>query len=48
MYPIDAKHINHAEVTLDWGVTEPDKLVHVPDKLPIDSTNFIKCLTSLV
>jgi hypothetical protein len=33
---IDAKHINDAEVTLDWGVSEPDKLVHVPDKLPID------------
>jgi glutathione synthase/RimK-type ligase-like ATP-grasp enzyme len=33
---IDAKHINDAEVTLDWGVTEPDKLVHVPDKLPIE------------
>ena len=36
---IDAKHINDAEVTLDWGVTEPDKLVHVTDKLPIDYLN---------
>jgi hypothetical protein len=36
---IEAKHINDAEVTLDWGVTEPDKLVHVPDKLPIDYLN---------
>jgi hypothetical protein len=26
-------------VTLDWRVTEPDKLVHVPDKLPIDYLN---------
>jgi hypothetical protein len=36
---IDAKHTNDAEVTLDWGVTEPDKLVHVPDKLPIEYLN---------
>ena len=26
-------------MTLDWHVTEPDKLVHVPDKLPIDYLN---------
>jgi len=26
-------------LTLDWGVTEPDKLVHVPDNLPIDYLN---------
>jgi glutathione synthase/RimK-type ligase-like ATP-grasp enzyme len=26
-------------VTLDWRVTEPDKLVHVPDKLPIEYLN---------
>jgi hypothetical protein len=46
---IDAKPIKDAEVTLDWRVTEPDKLVHVPDNLPMTtSTNFIKCLTSLV
>jgi len=46
---IDAQHTNDADVTLDWRVTEPDKLVHVPDKLPsTTSTNFIKCLTSLV
>ena len=32
---IEAKHINDAEVTLGWRVTEPDKLVHVPDKLPM-------------
>ena len=36
---IDATHINDAEVTLDWGVTEQDKLVHVPDKLPIEYLN---------
>jgi hypothetical protein len=36
---IDAKHINDAEVTGDWCVTEPDKLVHVPDKLPIEYVN---------
>ena len=36
---IDAKHINDAGVTLDWPVTEPDKLVHVPDKLPIEYLN---------
>jgi hypothetical protein len=36
---IDAKHINDAEVTLDWGVTEPNKLVHVPEKLPIEYLN---------
>ncbi|MEG4231295.1 hypothetical protein QUA40_04120 [Microcoleus sp. Pol11C3] len=26
-------------MTLDWRVTEPDKLVHVPDKLPMDYLN---------
>jgi len=36
---IDGKHTNDAEVTCDWRVTEPDKLVHVPDKLPIDYLN---------
>jgi hypothetical protein len=36
---IDPKHINDAEVTLDWRLTEPDKLVHVADKLPIDYLN---------
>ena len=36
---IDAKHINDPEVTLDWGVTEPDKLVRVPEKLPIEYLN---------
>jgi hypothetical protein len=36
---IDAKHINDVEVTWDWRVTEPNKLVHVPDKLPIDYLN---------
>ncbi len=36
---IDAKHTNDAEVTCDWRVTEPDKLVHVPDKLPIEYLN---------
>ena len=36
---IDGKHINDSDVTLDWRVTEPDKLVHVPDKLPIDYLN---------
>ena len=36
---IDAKHINDSDITLDWRVTEPDKLVHVPDKLPIDYLN---------
>ena len=36
---IDATHINDPEVTLDWSVTEPDKLVQVPDKLPIDYLN---------
>jgi hypothetical protein len=36
---IDAKHTNDAEVTCDWRVTEPDKLVRVPDKLPIDYLN---------
>ena len=36
---INAKHINDAEVTLDWRVTEPDKLVRVPGKLPIDYLN---------
>ena len=32
-------YINDAEVTLDWRVTEPDKLVHIPEKLPIDYLN---------
>ena len=32
---IEAKHINDADVTLDGRVTEPNKLVHLPDKLPI-------------
>ena len=36
---IDAKHINDSDVTLDWRVTEPDQLVHVPDNLPIDYLN---------
>ncbi|MCC3436117.1 MvdC/MvdD family ATP grasp protein [Microcoleus sp. PH2017_05_CCC_O_A] len=36
---IDAEHTNDADVTLDWRVAEPDKLVHVPDKLPIDYLN---------
>jgi hypothetical protein len=36
---IDAQHINDAEVTLDWRVTEPHKLVHVPEKLPLDYLN---------
>ncbi|WP_341739312.1 MvdC/MvdD family ATP grasp protein [Microcoleus sp. CAWBG640] len=36
---IDAKHTKDADVTLDWRVTEPDKLVHVPDKLPMDYLN---------
>jgi hypothetical protein len=26
-------------VTCDWRDTEPDKLAHVPDKLPIDYLN---------
>jgi hypothetical protein len=26
-------------VTCDWRVTEPDQLVHVPDKLPIEYLN---------
>ena len=26
-------------MTLDWRVTEPHKLVHVPDNLPIDYLN---------
>ena len=26
-------------MTLNWCATEPDKLVHVPDKLPIDYLN---------
>ena len=26
-------------MTLDWHVTEPDKLVHDPDNLPIDYLN---------
>ncbi len=37
--PIDAQHTNDAEVTCDWRVTEPDKLVHVPEKLPIGYLN---------
>ncbi|MEG4501513.1 hypothetical protein QUB05_25445 [Microcoleus sp. F10-C6] len=36
---IDAQHTNDADVTLDWRVIEPDKLVDVPDKLPIDYLN---------
>ena len=36
VWRIDAKHINDSDVTLDWRVTEPDQLVHVPDNLPID------------
>lgn len=31
---IDSKHINDADVNLDWRSIEPDKLVHVPDNLP--------------
>ncbi|MEG3960045.1 hypothetical protein [Microcoleus sp. herbarium2] len=45
---IDAKHTNDAEVTCDWRVTEPDKLVHVLDKLPIDYLNkFYQMLDEL-
>jgi glutathione synthase/RimK-type ligase-like ATP-grasp enzyme len=33
---IDAQHTNDADVSLDWRVIEPEKLVHVPDKLPIE------------
>jgi len=36
---INAQHTNDADVTLDWRITEPDKLVHVPEKLPIDYLN---------
>ena len=36
---IDAQHTNDADVTFDWRVIEPDKLVHVPDKLPMDYLN---------
>ncbi|NEQ69806.1 MAG: hypothetical protein F6K21_30805 [Symploca sp. SIO2D2] len=36
---IDAEHTNDSDVTLDWRVTEPEKLVHVPDKLPLDYLN---------
>jgi hypothetical protein len=31
---IEAQHINDADVTLDWRVTEPEKLIHTPDELP--------------
>lgn len=36
---MDAQHTNDTDVTLDWRVIEPDQLVHVPDKLPIDYLN---------
>jgi glutathione synthase/RimK-type ligase-like ATP-grasp enzyme len=39
---IDAQHTNDADVTLDWRVIEPDKLVHVPDKLAMDYLNKLK------
>ena len=46
---IDAQHTNDADVTLDWRVAAPDKLVHVPRNCRSStSTNFIKCLRSYV
>jgi len=36
---IDAQHTKDSDATLDWRVTEPEKLVHVPDKLPTEYLN---------
>lgn len=44
---IDAKHINDAEVTLDWRVTEPINSFTFPTNCRSSTpANFIKCLTS--
>ncbi len=36
---IDAQHTEDPDVTLDWRVTEPEKLIHVPDELPSEYIN---------
>lgn len=33
---IDSQHTNDSYIALDWRVTEPEKLIHTPDELPID------------
>jgi glutathione synthase/RimK-type ligase-like ATP-grasp enzyme len=39
---IDAQHTKDSDVTLDWRVTEPEKLVHVADELPIEYINKLR------
>ena len=31
---IDAKHLNDADIALDWRAIAPEKLIHLPGKLP--------------
>ncbi len=31
---LDAEHLNDPDVSMDWRVTEPDKVSHIPDTLP--------------
>lgn len=33
---IDAQHTKDSDIALDWRVTEPEKLIHAPDKLPVE------------
>lgn len=36
---IDAQHTKDSDIALDWRVTEPEKLIHIPDKLPLEYIN---------
>jgi hypothetical protein len=31
---IESKHLDDLDVALDWRITEPERLIHVPDTLP--------------
>jgi hypothetical protein len=42
---IDAQHTKDSDVALDWRVTEPEKLIHIADKLPIE---YIKKLYQML
>lgn len=36
---IDAQHTQDSDVALDWRATEPEKLIHLADKLPMEYIN---------